>query len=323
MKQRRIAIIGTGTVGMGLAEKFVERNICDVLYLDNRSEIRLQSVIQSLQILAHIANSKVKIKRLLDEDFSHIDLAIIAVKCDYDKRDILRSEPIPLWLRRDFRHIGIRRDITLIHSACRRLNQFRGLIVVISNPIDIITTFVGERLTNCSGVLGLGVTLDAARLAFVLNSTLKIKVERKDCPVGGEHGFNLVPFKSMWAPFLLKRVSSKEITSIVARSSKIGPSIVSGLGYTVHDCVAVFCDDIEQLMKSITSSKEQVSFYSVYKNNVAIGVPSKISKLGCMPVVELLNRSEQDKILRRRSHLEKIIKNIRDHNWFISPLDTQ
>jgi L-lactate dehydrogenase len=71
----------------------------------------------------------------------------------------------------------------------REFSGYRGLIIVVTNPVDVMTRLV----TESSGlpperVLGTGTMLDTARLRQVLGRELKIDPRSVHAQVVGEHG---------------------------------------------------------------------------------------------------------------------------------------
>lgn len=310
----RIAIIGTGVLGVHLAERIIERNICDVLHLANRSAARLAGVVKSLQVFSHVVGSKVRVESWPCSRVKGVDLVVIAIKDDYDPRDLLRNETLPMWLTKDVRTVGLRRDLPLIREVCHKLADFHGKVAVISNPVDILTTLVSDWLPN-SRVLGFGVTLDAARLAFTMSETLKRQITKWECPVGGEHGRNLIPFRSVWEPSLVAQLSSQNIKRQLEKSSMIGPQIVASLGFTVHDCAAVFCDDIEWLIGSTRPRPPKTSYFSLNDGNGAIGVPVALSSTDCISQTEILSDKECLQIQEARKQVSEVVNRIQRCGW--------
>jgi L-lactate dehydrogenase len=70
-----------------------------------------------------------------------------------------------------------------------RLRRYRGLVVVVTNPVDVLTYVVAES----SGlpperVIGTGTMLDTARLRQILGTELRLDPRSVHAQVVGEHG---------------------------------------------------------------------------------------------------------------------------------------
>jgi malate/lactate dehydrogenase len=126
------------------------------------------------------------------------------------------------------------------------LRGYRGKVVVITNPVDIFTVLVKEWIPTAE-VYGFGVTVDAARLAFSAQQE-GVKCTASDCPLGGVHIGRLVQLRSLWNPTSpLYSQTELAVEDFLASASKIGPAIVRGLGFTLHDCATVFAKDLTWL----------------------------------------------------------------------------
>ncbi|MGV3753942.1 MAG: hypothetical protein ACO1QS_01005 [Verrucomicrobiota bacterium] len=197
----------------------------------------------SLRVFASIVGSQTEINAAFDGPPIDVDIVIITVKDDYDPRTLLEEEHLPEEFERNVRTIGIRRDLPLVRRVCAKLHGYRKRVVVITNPVDIFTVLVKELLPSAE-VYGLGVTVDAARLAFTAQSS-GIKCKATDCPLGGVHIGRLVQLRSLWNHMSpISNQSDLAVDDLLDSASKIGPSIVRGLGFTLHDCAAVFAQDL-------------------------------------------------------------------------------
>ena len=80
-------------------------------------------------------------------------------------------------------------NAVVMRDLGRRLAGMRGLLIVVSNPVDVLT----RLLQQCTGlpperVLGTGTLLDTARLRHVLGRELEVDARSIHAQVVGEHG---------------------------------------------------------------------------------------------------------------------------------------
>ena len=254
MRPKSIAIIGVGRLGSNLAQELIRSGAFSKVYLDNRSESRLESVVLSLRVFGSCVGSEAEIVPVRDSFPKEADIVLLTIKENYDPRTLLEKENFPDGFERNVRTIGIRKDLPLVRAVCAKLQGYSGKVVVITNPVDIFTVLVKEWIPTAE-VYGFGATIDAARLAFTAQQD-GIKCTAADCPLGGVHIGRLVQLRSLWNPSsALYSQTELAIEDYLAAASKIGPAIVRGLGFTLHDCATVFAQDLTWLAGKDDSRK--------------------------------------------------------------------
>jgi hypothetical protein len=309
-----IAVIGMGRLGLRLSEEIIRAGLCQRLLLRNRSQRKLDGAILSLRIFAKLTNSKTTIDVLKKKDLAHTEMIVIAVKDEYDPRNLLADEKYPAWFPKDVRTIGLRRDLPLVRNVCNLLSGYSGQVVVLTNPVDVVATFIKEWLPE-TNVIGLGVSLDAARLCYSLRE-LGVHVNSwRDCPVAGEHGRDLIPLASLWEESLRNAAPQALINRALQNSARIGPDIVKDLGYTLHDCILVFFQDIEWLSKR--HSETEITFASLGDQNGSIGYPLEQSReSGRLHAFETFADTEKAAIHQTRDKIAELVARIRQTSEF-------
>jgi malate/lactate dehydrogenase len=254
MRPDSIAIMGIGRLGGSLAQELIRGNTFSKIYLYNRSASRLDSTVLSLRVFASWIGSQTEIQAINDQLPQDVAIVVIAVKEDYDPRVLLKRERLPQGFERNVRTIGIKKDLPLVRDVCVKLHGYTGKIVIVTNPVDIFTVLAKEWVPTAE-VYGFGVTLDAARLAYCAQQH-GIKCVANDCPLGGTHSEKLVQLRSLWSPqSSFVKQSELVIDELLLSASKIGPAIVRGLGFTLHDCAAIFSRDLAWFAGKDTTRK--------------------------------------------------------------------
>ncbi len=83
----------------------------------------------------------------------------------------------------------LRDNVATIRSIGARLAGCRGIIIVVTNPVDVLTQAMREATgLRASRVLGTGTMLDTARLRQVLGRELGVDPRSIHAQVVGEHG---------------------------------------------------------------------------------------------------------------------------------------
>lgn len=273
---KNVAIIGTGRLGTRLAEQLLLDKVCDSLSLWNRSKQRLKGTIRSLDIWKQLVGINIEINKLEWGRVQHIDTIVLAIKEHYDPRDLIATEELPEWLPHDLRHVGLSRDILLIKELCHRLKQYTGTLLVLTNPVDVVSTFV-QTWVRSATVLGAGLSVDEARSRYFLSRIKDKGIGELECPLGGEHGKDCIPLFSLATGPIHVEANRTKVKQAVAEASAIGFEIVKDLGYTLQDCAVVFSQDIQWLLGQRDDAYR--SFSRLY-NKACIGWPLRRNPSG-------------------------------------------
>ena len=170
----KIGIIGMGWVGTSIAASILARNLASELLLnDVRGELAAGEAMDFAdgQLFYHRAS----VRSADVEEMIGCDVVIISAgrggKPEESRLDLLRD------------NAAIARDLAA------RLAGIDGIIVVVSNPVDILTEVVRQASgLPVEGVLGTGTTLDSARLRKALGDHLGVHPKSIHAQVLGEHG---------------------------------------------------------------------------------------------------------------------------------------
>jgi len=310
----QVAVIGTGRLGTRLAEQLVLDRACKTVLLYNRSSRRLRGTLLTLGLWSEIIHARVRLREVEWGSVARIDIVVMAVKEDYDPRDLLETGDQPAWLPHNLRYVGLSRDIHLVRQVCAKLRGFSGTIVVITNPVDVVTALVQKWVPTAS-VLGVGLTVDEARVACLLRRTAPSLRRRIRCPLGGEHGSGIVPLYSLWQPSPRQlRGLGIEPSALVAQASEVGVHLVRDLGYTLHDCAVVFSQDIAWLLGGNHASGYR-SFCTA-ESGLPVGRPLRRGRNRRLHPVPL-HAQEERQIRRVAARLAKIA-DAAEQEWLTS-----
>lgn len=273
---RNIGIIGCGTLGMRIAEECLRANIFSNIDLENRSKKRRDGVTLSLNILGNIENYASNVGLFDWNSIERYEIIVIAIKDDYDPRLIDIDEYVQ-GLPVDLRYAGVKHDIGMFVSICKRLGDFTGKVVVVSNPVDLFTAIAG-RIIGGATVCGLGLGLDSARIMYALGSQCRsLRREVLQIPMVGPHGPEAWPLESSseWS-LLSRQIDALGLSKAVEEGLRLGYEIVDRLGFTLHDCSAVFRRDIVWL----AGCRETASFrnISLALDGSCVGAPWSVSE---------------------------------------------
>ena len=194
---------------------------------------------------------------------------------------------------------------------------FNGVIIVASNPVDLMTYVVAKvsKLPK-SQVFGSGTVLDSARLRYILSKQLNVSSKNIHAYVMGEHG------DSSFVPWEHAYIGCKKITDIVTDINKLNElhmQVVNSAYEIIEKKRATYYGigmSLSKLVKSVLDNDNSILTVSTYlkdgiygQDDIYIGVPAIINGKGVREVLDLnLSEKDQDKL----NNSCKIIKEMLD-----------
>jgi L-lactate dehydrogenase len=172
--QLSIGILGTGWVGSSVAISVLHAGFAnDLLLADARAEVAEGEAMDLAHGAAFYAPTSVR--AVAPDELGQTDALVIAAGRG--------GKP------GESRLALLRENAALLAEIGRGLAGYRGLVVVVTNPVDVLTQVV----TRSSGlpperVIGTGTMLDTARLRQVVGRELDVAPQSVHAHVIGEHG---------------------------------------------------------------------------------------------------------------------------------------
>jgi L-lactate dehydrogenase len=173
--RRCVGIIGTGWVGASVAIATLQSSaVHDLLLHDRRGEVAEGEAMDLAHGAAFYPAAAVRAVGL-DELLTAADIVVVTAGRgggpDESRLNLLRD------------------NAAIIRGIGERLRGYRGRIVVVTNPVDVLT----QVMTEASGlpparVIGTGTVLDTARLRQVVGRRLALDPRSVHAHVVGEHG---------------------------------------------------------------------------------------------------------------------------------------
>lgn len=308
-EKRKVVLIGVGFVGMSMAYSLFNTGGIDELVLIDIDHDKAIGEAMDLNHGLAYSKSHMSIKA---GDYSECKDADVVVICAGANQKRGQS-------RLDLTKINakIMRDITLNVMA----NQFDGIIVVASNPVDIMS-YVVYKTSNLasSRVIGTGTILDSARLKYYLGDYLNLSTANIHAYILGEHGdSSFVPWencmigcKSLLEYMEEKQLNIENLNDIYNEVKEAANEIIArkkatyyGIGQALNRLLmAIFNDENVILCVSCLQNNE-------YKNEeLYIGVPAIINRQGIREIIQLeLSAADQDKFDKSAKTLKDTLDN--------------
>jgi len=297
---KKISIIGSGSVGSNIA-------FCILSYLD----------IKDL-VLVDIAGTLAKGVALDLEDtrsfigFNTNILGTSNIRHIKDSDIIVITSGIP-------RKEGMSRldlfktNSKIVISVADKIKRFApaSIIIVVTNPLDLMTyvaykhsSFARER------VMGMGSSLDSARLVNLIYKKLKVSVTGIDALVMGPHSKDMIPLDSLIkvkGMGIDSFMAQEEMGAINERVKLRGKEIVGFLKKKSASFAPAF--SCFELIETISRNKNDIIPVSTLLKgeyglrDICIGVPCIINRSGVSKVIEVKLSPSQKKELYKAKRL--------------------
>ena len=199
---------------------------------------------------------------------------------------------------------------------------FNGIIIVASNPVDLMT-YVVWKVSGLpkNKVIGSGTVLDTARLRYLMADYLKISSKNVHAYIMGEHG------DSSFVPWDHAYIGCKKVKDIMKDGKhpmedlkKIHEGVVNAAYEIINKKKATYYGigmALNRLVRAILDDENSILTVSTYlenkygKNDIFIGVPAIINHNGVRELIELnLNEYEQEKL----ENSCKLIREMRENS---------
>jgi L-lactate dehydrogenase len=202
----------------------------------------------------------------------------------------------------------------ITRSLARTLRGHRGLVVMVSNPVDVLTQIlVQESGLPAERAIGTGTLLDTARLRSLLGSELGVSSRSVHAQILGEHGESQVAaFSSAHVGGIPLRhypgfERGKE-SKLAARVRGAAAAIIARKGATNHAIGLATAHLLKWALRDegrlVTVSRVQEGVAGI--SDVALSLPVILTRDGATTVLEpMLDDAEREALLRSANVLRE------------------
>lgn len=277
---RKVAIIGAGFVGASIAYALTIRNLASRIVLIDVNQEKARGEAKDIQHgIPYMGTSSVRAGGY--EDCKNCDLIIITA--GRNRR--------PGETRLDM----IADNLGIMKQVVDNIKKYytHGVVMVVSNPVDILTYKVAEWMDLPNGrVFGTGCILDTSRLIRAIADYTGINIEAIKCNIVGEHGDTQFP---LWSRLSIAGIPMDEYCENVGLEwgdaqkqalydevRNMGASIIEAKGkthYGIATCVCSLADAVlDQRLTIAPVTSPLQGEYGI--NDVAISIPSIVGVNG-------------------------------------------
>ena len=277
---RKVAIIGAGYVGSSIAYALALKDVArEIVLIDTNEEKTIGEAKDIRHGLPGIGTVDLYVGDYSDCE----DCDLIIITAGRGRR--------PGETRLDL----TKENVLIMKSVTENIKKYytRGVILVISNPVDILTFKVAEWMGLPNGmVFGSGCILDSSRYVRTIADHVGLSTGVINGYVVGEHGDSQVP---VWSHVTVGGIPiaeyctdvgiewNEDIRNEIARKTTVmGAEIVASKGrthYGIATCVCQLADAIINMRPTI-ASVSSVLMGEHGCRDVALSVPSVVGPAG-------------------------------------------
>lgn len=313
--KRKVILVGTGFVGMSMAYALLNQGnasgVNELVLIDvlkDKAEGEAMDLCHGLPC----SPSHMKIKSGEYSECKDADIVVITAG--------LSQKPGQTRLELSNANAKIMKNITEQVIA----SGFKGIFLVASNPVDLMTKVVQEvSQFPTRKVIGSGTALDTCRLRYLVGDYLNVSNKNVHAYIMGEHG------DSSFVPWDHAYVGCKKIKDII-KDAKKDLSVLDKIYVEVRDAAYEIIEKkkatyygiglgLAKIVKTILNNTNEILTVSAYLNgeyghkDIYIGVPAIINSNGARELLELeLNPEGQKKLNESCKILTENMNSIRE-----------
>jgi len=299
----KIAVVGTGLVGSSVAYALMLKNIAaELILVDVNEQLCEGQVLDLSDALSFCYASHVRKGTFTDA--ARADIIILTAG--------VREKPGQTRLD------SIKTNLLILKSIMQGLGFINphAIILVISNPVDVITYFAQE-LSNLpkNQIFGSGTLLDTERLCGALSERICVSQQSIQAYILGEHGDSQF---AAWSSACIAGIPITSFTGMtqdslddIAQKAQIkGYEILKLKGatcYGIGACAADICENI-------VFNQQRIMPVSSYINELGIclSMPAVIGENGIENVLPIpLDESEKQRLQKSAQTLRDVIDSLR------------
>lgn len=293
----RVAVIGCGNVGMASAFALAQSTfVREIVLIDRDIEKARGEAIDLQQAVAVPMTSPILVTAGDYSDAAQCSIVVVTAGAPSGGPDVSRLDLLGT-------------NTTIIREIVGKLRAkgFTGILIMTSNPVDILTQIALEEsgLPACK-VIGTGTLIDTARLRSFIANKLGVEPRAVDAYIIGEHGDSEV---AVWSGARVAGVpllsypgadALGSLDAMLAEVRQAAPEIVKRKGsteYAIAMCVVRVCEAILRNERAaLAVSTLLTGQYGI--DGVCLGTPCIVGANGVEQIVELKLDPEEIAALR-------------------------
>ena len=285
-ENRKVVLIGTGMVGMSMAYSLMNTGGIDELVLIDIDEEKAKGEAMDLNHGLPYSFSKMKIYSGHYEDCRDSDIVVICAGAN-QKEGQSRLELTKI-------NVKIIKEISLKIKE----SGFDGIVIIASNPVDILSYVVYKTMNiKKNRIIGTGTLLDIARMRYLLSQFLNVSSDDIEAYILGEHGdSSFISWENTYVGCkrVLEYIEEKDLdiddlNSIYHDVQNAAYEIIErkkatyyGIGLALNKLILSIFNDTQKILCISAYMDGEYDIKDIY-----MGVPCIINRDGIKEVIEI------------------------------------
>lgn len=304
MQSSKVVIVGTGMVGMSYAYSLVNQGVVEELVLIDINKNK--AIGESMDLNHGLAFSPRKMKIYAGDYADCHDANLVVISAGVNQKD------------GETRLHLLNRNAAIMKIVVKNImdSGFKGIFLVASNPVDILTYVVWkESGLDSSRVIGSGTSLDTARLRYEISAKINVSVANIHAYILGEHG------DSEFVCWSNAFVGAKPILDVIDDMDEIEFDDLDRIYHRVKNAAYEIIEKkqatyyaiglaLVRITSAILNNENRILPISVYNDgvyaiepDVYIGLPAVINKDGVHHVVKLKLSDDEKQSLNKSANI--------------------
>ena len=295
---RKVVVIGTGRVGSHVALSLMFNQLVDEIVLIDVNKETAYAEMVDLKDWSTALDVHVKIRTGSYKDCADARFVIVTAG-----RSRQPGETRLQMLEGTFR---------ILENIVQPLRDsgFHGILITVSNPVDVVTEYLYRNLDLPRGhCFGTGTALDTFRMRRVVGNLIGLERSQVVAAVMGEHGdSSFIPTSHVYlggvplqefARNNPEKASKLSLDEVIQTVRNAGAGIISGKGATEFGIGGT----VAHIVSAILHNEKRVVPLSAHlegefgEKNVSVGVPCLLAEDGIEQILEIdLTDSEQSSL---------------------------
>ncbi len=296
IKRRKVVLIGAGHVGSHAGYALASQGLVEeIVYIDIDEKKAFSQALDIFDSTVYLPH-RVEVK---SGTYKDIDDADIMVVC---------AGPLPNMNQTRMDTLGATIEVMKDIVGKIKNTKFAGIIINISNPADVITHYLQNKLNyDAKRIISTSTTLDSARLRRAISEAINVDQRSIYAYALGEHGESqMVPWsavtiagKSLFELMKEKEKYSKlDLNELATKGRRGGWDVLGGKGSTEFGIGA----SLAEVARAILCDEHRVLPVSVYlngeygQNDVYASVPAVLGRNGVEEIIEIKMNDDEKKL---------------------------
>ena len=296
IKRRKFVLIGAGHVGSHAGYALAAQGLAEeIVFIDIDEKKAFSQALDIFDSTVYLPH-RVEVKA---GNYSDIDDADIMVVC---------AGPLPNMNQTRMDTLGATIEVMKDIVSKIKNTKFSGIIINISNPADVITHYLQNKLNyDAKRIISTSTTLDSARLRRAVSEAINVDQRSIYAYALGEHGESqMVPWSTVTIAgkplFELMKEKEKysklDLNELATKGRRGGWDVLVGKGSTEFGIGA----SLAEVARAILCDEHRVLPVSVYlngeygQNDVYASVPAVLGRNGVEEIIELKMNDDEKKL---------------------------